>query len=88
MCVCERERERERVTDIYLQGTLGWPLSYHLNGDIHKLASPRAKANQTALEETMRQGLKMDVLQWNVCNLPMRTASIDVVVTDLVSFQL
>ena len=90
VCVCEREREKEkeRETDIYLQGTLGWPLSYHLNGDIHKLASPRAKANQTALEETMRQGLKMDVLWWDVCNLPMRTASIDVVITDLVSFQL
>ena len=62
-----------------------WPLSYHLNGDIHELASPRAKTNQTALEEATRQGLKMDVLQWDVCNLPIRTASIDVIVTDLVS---
>ena len=65
---------------------MGWPLSYHLNEDIHKLASPRAKANQAALEEIMRQGLKMDVAYWDVCNLPMRTASVDVIVTDLVSF--
>ena len=60
-------------------------MSYHLNGDIHKLASPRSKANQTALEAVIKQGLKMDVLQWDVCNLPLRTASVDVIVTDLVS---
>lgn len=30
-------------------------------------------------------GLKVDVLQWDVRNLPLRTASVDVVVTDLVS---
>ena len=64
---------------------MGWPRSYHLNGDNHKLAGPRAKANQTALEEASGRGLKMDVLQWDVCNLPIRTASIDVIVTDLVS---
>ena len=64
---------------------MGWPMSYHLNGDNHKLASPRAKANQIALEEATGQGLKMNVIQWDVCNLPIRTASIDVIVTDLVS---
>ena len=53
---------------------MGWPMSYHLNGDNHKLASPRAKANQTALEEATGQGLKMDVIQWDIYNLPIRTA--------------
>ena len=64
---------------------MAYPYSYCLNGDIHDLASPRAKANQTALEESVGQGLKMDILRWNVCNLPLRTSTVDVIVTDLVS---
>ena len=68
----------------YLQGIMGWPTSYSVNGDSHKLASPRAKSNQTALEGVIEEGLKMDVLQWDVCNLPLKTATVDVIVTDMV----
>ena len=64
---------------------MGWPNTYSLNGDIHDLASPRAKANQAALEQSTGKGLKMDVLRWDVCSLPLRTATVDVIVTDLVS---
>ena len=63
---------------------MGWPKSCSINGDMHKLASPRAKANQATLEGMIGEGLKMDVLQWDVCNLPLRTASVDVIVTDMV----
>ena len=64
---------------------MGWPNTYSLNGDIHKLASPRTRANQTDLEKSTGQGLKMDILRWDVCCLPIRTATVDVIVTDLVS---
>ena len=31
-----------------------------------------------------RGGMKIDVSQWDVCRLPLRTASVDAVVTDMV----
>ena len=63
---------------------LAWPNTFHLAGDNHELAIPRTKANLTALEETHKKDLKVDVIRWDVCNLPLRTGSVDVVVTDLV----
>ncbi len=68
------------------QGSLAWPSTYHLLGDNHEQAAPRAMANCTDLRSSgAGSGLKMDILQWDVQSLPLRTACVDVVVTDLVS---
>ena len=57
-----------------------------MSGDVHELATPRAMANVRDLRAGgAERGLKVDVLQWDVRALPLRTASVDVVVTDLVS---
>ena len=53
---------------------------------MHELATPRAMANVRDLRAGgAERGLKVDVIQWDVRALPLRTASVDVVVTDLVS---
>ena len=68
------------------QGSLAWPSTYHLLGDNHEQAAPRAMANCTDLRSSgAGSGLKMDILQWDVRSLPLRTACVDIVVTDLVS---
>ena len=42
---------------------------------LHDVAPPPLKC---------RRELKVDVFQWDVCRLPLRTASVDVIVTDMV----
>ena len=64
---------------ISIEGALAWPHSYHLAGDIHELAAPRTQSNIQALEDL----IKVDVLQWDITHLPIRTGCIDVLVTDL-----
>ena len=64
---------------ISIEGSLDWPSTFHIAGDVHGLAVPRARANVDGLQETSTA----DVLRWDVTCLPLRGASIDVVVTDL-----
>lgn len=75
---------RDHIVFMSNQGSLAWCSSYHLLGDVYEQAPPRAKANCADLRAN-GSGLKMDILQWDVRSLPLRAASVDVVVTDLVS---
>jgi tRNA G10 N-methylase Trm11 len=73
---------------INIEGSLAWPDTYHIAGDLHDLAVPRVAANVFSLlqqRENRRDvaSMKVDVCQWDVCNLPLRTASVDVIVTDM-----
>lgn len=64
---------------------MAWPDTFHLSGDNHQLAAPRAAANVNELNKKAASGaLKVDVLSWDVLRLPLKTASVDVMVTDLV----
>ncbi len=71
----------------YTQGSLDWMSTYHLAGDLHDLAPPRTAANLCALQER-GVSLPVDILRWDACRLPLKTSSIDAVVTDLVSYRL
>ena len=64
---------------ISIEGSLGWPTTFHIAGDVHELAVPRARANVDGLHNANTT----DILRWDVTRLPLRAASIDVVVTDL-----
>ena len=64
---------------ISIEGSLSSPMTFHIAGDAHELAVPRARANVDALHGANTT----DILRWDVTRLPLRTASIDVVVTDL-----
>ena len=66
-----------------IQGSLDWRSSYHLAGDLHDLAPPRTSANVSALRDRGLSPL-VDTLRWDACRLPLKTSSVDAVVTDLV----
>jgi 23S rRNA G2445 N2-methylase RlmL len=73
---------------ISIEGSLAWPETHHIAGDIHHLAVQRAAANIESLLRQRNHGkeinhVKVDVCQWDVCQLPLRTSTVDVVVTDL-----
>lgn len=71
---------------IIFQGSLAWRSSYHLLGDVYDQAPPRAMANCSDLRASgAGSGLKTDILQWDIQSVPLRAASVDVIVTDLVS---
>jgi 23S rRNA G2445 N2-methylase RlmL len=66
---------------VSVEGAITWPNSYHLCGDNGDAAVSKARAN--AEEQDSRQCSGIDVIRWDVCNLPLRTASLDVIVTDM-----
>ena len=61
-----------------------------MGGDIHTLACNRIRDNVAALTSKMgvaagkAVGVPIAVLQWDISQLPLRTASVDIVVTDMV----
>ena len=57
---------------------------FYLAGDIHEKAFARAGDNAKSIVEEGKRGVRMDVLQWDVMRVPLRTASVDVFVTYLV----
>ena len=72
-----------------LKGFHGYPKTFHLCGDIHDQACKRAKdnvagTNGVGVTESVPRGSRVDVVQWDVTNLPLRTASVDLIVTDMV----
>ncbi|XP_071808944.1 tRNA (guanine(6)-N(2))-methyltransferase THUMP3-like isoform X1 [Asterias amurensis] len=71
---------------IPLEGALNWG-SYFLGGDNHDIACVHSRDNLAAMNEKRQsQGsgcLRMDVIQWDVTNLPLRTNSLDVIVSDM-----
>ena len=65
-------------------GAMAYKSGFYLAGDIHDKAYTRARQNATALEEETLKSRQLDVVQWDVMKIPLRTASVDVFVTDLV----
>ncbi|XP_001632216.2 tRNA (guanine(6)-N2)-methyltransferase THUMP3 isoform X2 [Nematostella vectensis] len=68
---------------IPIEALLNWPLCVHICGDHHELAPSRTLANLSALTSKQNRKLPLDIYQWDVCNLPFKTNSMDVIVTDL-----
>ena len=64
---------------ISIEGGLSWENTFHIAGDLHEAAVTRTARNMAA----QSMALKMDALQWDVTSLPILSASIDVVVTDM-----
>ena len=75
----------------FSKGFYGYPGTFHLCGDIHNLACNRAKDNMAAITNKMGVassslvGVPMDIIKWDICNLPLKTSSVDIIVTDMVS---
>ncbi|XP_041460586.1 THUMP domain-containing protein 3-like isoform X1 [Lytechinus variegatus] len=77
------------VGGIPLEGLLDWKSCHVVAGDMNDVAVERTKANLDSLSERRRSvrierpDIDNDVLQWDVTNLPLKSASVDVFVTDL-----
>jgi len=71
---------------ISLEGAVGIPGTFHVAGDNHEKAVENASDNYTALSKlnkTENSTLPMSVLRMDVYHIPLRTACIDRIVTDL-----
>ncbi|XP_029412939.1 THUMP domain-containing protein 3 [Nannospalax galili] len=75
---------------IPIEGATEWSNCYHIAGDNNPLAVNRASNNISSLltknqikEGKTSWGLPIDAVQWDICNLPLRTGSVDIIVTDM-----
>ncbi|KAJ7316959.1 hypothetical protein JRQ81_003121 [Phrynocephalus forsythii] len=74
---------------IPIEGAAEWPNCYHLAGDNHSLAVKRTANNISSILKQIQNkegtcpSKPIDCIQWDSCNLPLRTGSVDVVVTDM-----
>ncbi|NWU93330.1 THUM3 protein, partial [Upupa epops] len=75
---------------IPIEGATEWPSCYHIAGDNNSQAVKRAANNICSLlkknekeESSSSLGIPLDIIQWDICNLPLRTGSVDVIVTDM-----
>ncbi|XP_007944057.1 THUMP domain-containing protein 3 [Orycteropus afer afer] len=75
---------------IPIEGATEWANCYHIAGDNNPLAVNRAANNISSLltknqiqESKPSWGLPIDTVQWDICNLPLRTGSVDIIVTDM-----
>lgn len=75
---------------IPIEGATEWSHCYHIAGDNNPLAVNRAANNISSLltksqikDGKTTWGLPIDAVQWDICNLPLRTASVDIIVTDM-----
>ncbi|KAM9185978.1 tRNA (guanine(6)-N(2))-methyltransferase THUMP3 isoform 1-T1 [Dugong dugon] len=74
---------------IPIEGATEWSNCYHIAGDNNPLAVNRAANNISSLltknqiQESKSWGLPIDAVQWDICSLPLRTGSVDIIVTDM-----
>ncbi|XP_005856677.1 PREDICTED: THUMP domain-containing protein 3 [Myotis brandtii] len=75
---------------IPIEGATEWSNCFHIAGDNNPLAVNRAANNISSLltksqikEGKLSWGLPIDAIQWDICNLPLRTGSVDIIVTDM-----
>uniref|UniRef100_A0A8C8RLH5 THUMP domain containing 3 n=1 Tax=Pelusios castaneus TaxID=367368 RepID=A0A8C8RLH5_9SAUR len=75
---------------IPIEGATEWPNCYHIAGDNNPQAVKRAANNICSLLKKNQSkdsgtswGIPIDTIQWDICNLPLRPSSVDVVVTDM-----
>uniref|UniRef100_A0A672MMH3 THUMP domain-containing protein 3-like n=1 Tax=Sinocyclocheilus grahami TaxID=75366 RepID=A0A672MMH3_SINGR len=73
---------------IPLEGVMEWQNSFFLAGDNNGTAVSRSVNNiKHILKRThdggSSSGLPLDIVQWDLCNLPMRSSSVDIIITDM-----
>ncbi|XP_019360228.1 PREDICTED: THUMP domain-containing protein 3 [Gavialis gangeticus] len=75
---------------IPIEGATEWPNCFHIAGDNNPQAMKRIASNICSLlkknqnqESSTSWGVSLDTVQWDICNLPLRTGSVDVIVTDM-----
>ncbi|XP_056294113.1 THUMP domain-containing protein 3 [Pseudoliparis swirei] len=74
---------------IPLEGAIEFNNSFYIAGDNSDMAVKRTVNNvahiqkRRAEKSSTASGLPIDTVQWDLCNLPIRTGSVDIVITDM-----
>ncbi|KAJ7999210.1 hypothetical protein DPEC_G00213090 [Dallia pectoralis] len=73
---------------IPLEGAIEWEQAFYLAGDNNGMAVSRTVNNichiqEKRLEKGSTPGLPIDTVQWDLSLLPMRTSSVDIIITDM-----
>ncbi|KAM8867524.1 tRNA (guanine(6)-N(2))-methyltransferase THUMP3 [Synchiropus picturatus] len=73
---------------IPLEGAIEFSSSYYIAGDNNDMAVNRTVNNVCHIQKRMAEksshsGLPIDTVQWDLCNLPVRSSSVDIIVTDM-----
>ncbi|XP_048462140.1 THUMP domain-containing protein 3 isoform X1 [Rhincodon typus] len=74
---------------IPIEGALEFSQCYFLGGDNNVLAVNRSVNNINSLQKKRLEkgritwGMPLDVVQWDICNLPLMTSSVDVIISDM-----
>ncbi|CAB1417898.1 unnamed protein product [Pleuronectes platessa] len=73
---------------IPLEGALEFTSSFYIAGDNNDMAVNRTVNNICHIQRRRADkgsvsGLPIDTVQWDLCNLPMRTSSVDIIITDM-----
>lgn len=73
---------------IPLEGAIEFNSSFYIAGDNNDMAVNRTVNNISHIQKRRTDkgsasGLPIDTVQWDLCNLPMRTSSVDIIITDM-----
>ncbi|XP_077429949.1 tRNA (guanine(6)-N(2))-methyltransferase THUMP3 [Vanacampus margaritifer] len=73
---------------IPLEGALEFPASFYISGDNNDMAVNRTVNNVCHIQKRKADkgsapGLPIDTVRWDLCSLPMRTSSVDIIITDM-----
>ncbi|XP_030632610.1 tRNA (guanine(6)-N(2))-methyltransferase THUMP3 [Chanos chanos] len=74
---------------IPVEGAMEWRQAFYVAGDNNDMAVSRTVNNVGHIQRKRQDagstapGLPVDTLQWDVCHLPVRTGSVDIVITDM-----
>lgn len=73
---------------IPLEGAIEFPSSFYIAGDNNDMAVNRTVNNICHIQKRRANksrtfGLPVDTVRWDLCNLPIRTSSVDIIITDM-----
>lgn len=68
---------------IPIEGAVAFPNAFYIGGDIHEKAVSRSEMNYKHINTTRVSSIPMDIFQWDIGRLPLKTSSVDVFATDL-----
>uniref|UniRef100_A0A672IS46 THUMP domain-containing protein n=1 Tax=Salarias fasciatus TaxID=181472 RepID=A0A672IS46_SALFA len=73
---------------IPLEGAIEFNSSFYIAGDNNDMAVNRTVNNVCHIQKRRADkgstpGLPIDTVQWDLCKLPMRTSSVDIIITDM-----
>ncbi|KAJ3603210.1 hypothetical protein NHX12_030953 [Muraenolepis orangiensis] len=71
-----------------LEGAIEFNSAFYMGGDNNDMAINRTVNNMSHIQKRKEEGdsapgLPFDTVQWDVCRLPVRTSSVDIIITDM-----